>query len=189
MCSPRPLGIPSTRYSSVLNRPQECAVTEPTIDPRFEALARFFEEGIPFNRFLGMKVEVMTAGYCVLALPWHEGLVGDPYRPALHGGVTAALADTVGGAVCYTCFSPPGPRVSTVDLRVDYLRPGLTDTLRAEGSLVSMGSQVARARIEVFSGPLPMPDTEPRPEPIAIAHGVYNIVHGKASEARPPELG
>ena len=60
-------------------------------------LVAFFEEKIPFNKLLGMKVVSIAEGCCEMSIPIRPELVGDPSRPALHGGVISALADTVGG--------------------------------------------------------------------------------------------
>jgi acyl-coenzyme A thioesterase PaaI-like protein len=64
--------------------------------------------------------------------------------------------------------------VSTVDLRVDYLRPGSPEDLVCEAEVVRMGNRVAVMRAHVYSGGLPEAGADVRP--IATAQGVYNIV-------------
>lgn len=146
------------------------------IDPRFEHLLRFFQEGIPFNAYLGMQVEVLQRGYCVLRVPWRSELIGDSSRPAVHGGVTSALADTAGGLACFTTLDSPRDRVSTVDLRVDYLRPGPAVDLCCEARVVRVGNRVGVARMEVFAGEVPAAGSPERDGAIATAQGVYNIL-------------
>ncbi|MDP6929138.1 MAG: hypothetical protein QF412_05490, partial [Planctomycetota bacterium] len=59
------------------------------IEERLALLARFMEEEVPFHRLLGLKVEALGEGECVLRLPWRDEFTGDPFRPAVHGGVTS----------------------------------------------------------------------------------------------------
>jgi uncharacterized protein (TIGR00369 family) len=129
------------------------------------------EEHVPFNRYLGLRGESAGAGACVLTLPVREEFVGDPRRPALHGGVLSTLIDTAGGLAAWSALSP-GESVSTVDLRVDYLEPaGLGADLRAEAELVRKGNRVCHVRIAVTqAGVL-----------VAEGRGVYNI-HRRPSE-------
>src|SRR4029077_1369096 len=94
-------------------------------------LRQFFEEHIPFNRSLGMKVVSIAKGAAHCELPFKDELVGDPMRPALHGGVLSALADAVGGCAVFTVVEP-GTKISTIDLRIDYLRPGKLEAIQAK---------------------------------------------------------
>ena len=68
-------------------------------NPRLRAVFQFIEDGIPFNKFLGIKVEHIEVGRVVLRLPFRELLVGDVFRPAIHGGVISTLVDTAGGTL------------------------------------------------------------------------------------------
>jgi uncharacterized protein (TIGR00369 family) len=143
---------------------------------RIRILGDFIEQGIPFNKTLGVEVIALRTGYCILRIPFHEGLIGDPFRPALHGGVTSMLADTAGGAACFTMLMSASDRVSTVDLRVDYLRPGKAEDVFCEARVIRMGNKVALARMEIFSGRMPDPESEiEREQAIAVATGVYNV--------------
>jgi uncharacterized protein (TIGR00369 family) len=119
----------------------------------------------PFNRLLGIKGEWIEKGHAVLLLPVREDFIGDPRRPALHGGVLSALIDTAGGAAAWSALAE-GESVSTVDLRVDYLEPGkLAGTLRAEAELMRKGNRVCHVRVAVTQdGVL-----------VAEGRGVYNI--------------
>ncbi len=149
------------------------------IDPKLAPLAQFMEQGIPYNAFLGVRCEVLQPGCCVLRIPWRDALVGDPFRPAIHGGVTSMLVDTAGGGAVFTTLKSPKDRTSTVDLRVDYLRPGPAADLVCEARIVRSGNRVAVARMHVFSGELPDRDSEAWGKPIATGQGVYNVVRSE----------
>lgn len=148
------------------------------IAPELVYLADFMQRGIPFNQHLELKVDALTRGRCVLRLPFRAHLIGDPMRPALHGGVISMLADTAGGAACFSALKNPNDRVSTVDLRVDYLRPGAAEDIVCVAEVVRIGNRVGVSRMHLYNGGLPKPD-EPD-QPVATGQAVYNIVRGKA---------
>ena len=126
---------------------------------------RVMEELVPFNRLLGLRGESASAGRCVLRLPVRGELVGDPRRPAIHGGVLSSLIDTAGGVAAWSALGDD-ESVSTVDLRVDYLEPaGMEGDLRAEAELVRKGSRVCHVRMVVTQGEVL----------VAEGRGVYNI--------------
>lgn len=130
-----------------------------------EQLLRITEQQIPFNRYLGIRGESIEPGRAVLLLPVRDEFVGDPRRPALHGGVLSALIDTAGGVAAWSALAP-GETLSTVDLRVDYLEPaGLGAPLRAEALLVRKGNRVCHVRVGVTQGGVL----------VAEGRGVFNI--------------
>ena len=144
------------------------------IDPRFEALVRFLEHNIPFNCVLGIRTVKLHEGKATLVIPWKDELIGDAARPAVHGGVISALIDTAGGAACFSMLSNPKDRVSTVDLRVDYLRPGPPEDLYCSAEVIRMGNKVAVTHMEVRSASSAQtPENSP---PIAAGTAVNNIV-------------
>ncbi len=105
-------------------------------------LTRFFEEEVPFNRHLGLKVESFSPGHAIMLLPFRPEFVGDPRRPSLHGGILSTVIDACGGLAVWTHFNPED-RISTVDMRVDYLRPAPAADLRVESRVVRMGNRVS----------------------------------------------
>ena len=138
--------------------------------PSPDDLLRLMEHDVPFNRLLGMKGESAGGGRCVLVLPVRPDFIGDPRRPALHGGVISALIDTAGGLAAWTGLRA-GESLSTVDLRVDYLEPaGLSGDLRAEAELVRQGNRVCHVKIAVTQNGILVAD----------GRGVYNIFRGRA---------
>ena len=70
------------------------------------------------------------------------------YNPigTVHGGYAAALLDSCCGCAVHTKLSPT-QMYTTLDLRVSYLKPIVSDTgpLRAEGKTVSVGRRAAFA--------------------------------------------
>jgi uncharacterized protein (TIGR00369 family) len=117
-----------------------------------DEILQVMEGYVPFNRYLGLRGESVGLGRGVLVLPVRPEFLGDPRRPALHGGVISSLIDTAGGVAAWSALNP-GESVSTVDLRVDYLEPaGLGAPLRAEAELVRKGNRVCHVRVAVTQG-------------------------------------
>ncbi len=113
---------------------------------------RIMEEMVPFNRLLGIRGESVAEGRCVLRLPVKGDLVGDPRRPAIHGGAISSLMDTAGGVAAWSALGDD-ESVSTVDLSVDYLEPASLDgDLRADAQLIRKGNRVCHVRISVTQG-------------------------------------
>ena len=136
-------------------------------DDSVTRIKEFFAQGIPFNRFLGMELTEISGGTAQMRLPFREEFVGDPFRPALHGGVIATLLDATGGAAVWSMLSL-SDRVSTIDIRVDYLRPGRLEALHAVGSVRRVGGRVGVASIRAFHPSRP-------DETVAEAMGVFNV--------------
>ena len=140
--------------------------------PEAGAVLRLMEEHAPFNRLLGIRGERLEKGRAIVLLPVRPEFVGDPRRPALHGGVLSSLIDTAGGAAAWTTLAA-GESVSTLDLRVDFLEPGrLAGPLRAEAVLRRKGRRVCQVRVSVTQ------------DGVLVAEGsaVYSIHRGRAEE-------
>jgi uncharacterized protein (TIGR00369 family) len=130
---------------------------------------KFMRELVPFNGFLGIEVDSLSEGRAVLSLPFRPEFIGDSTRnpPALHGGLIATLLDTCGGAAVWTTVNPTD-KVSTIDMRVDYLRPGRSERLLAEALVIRTGNRVGVTTMRAYHPSAPS-------EVIAEARGVYNI--------------
>jgi uncharacterized protein (TIGR00369 family) len=141
-----------------------------------DTLRTVMEGFIPFNKHLGMRCIEVDHGHVRIEIPFREELVGDPLRPALHGGVISTMADTAGGAAVWSTLEDPRARVSTIDLRVDYLRPGKLETLVAEANVVRVGRHVGVADVRLFHPSAPS-------ETVATGKAVFAIFVPKEKKA------
>lgn len=140
-----------------------------------ESLGRAFEEYIPFNRLLGMRCLEIGDGVVRVELPFRPELVGNPEIPALHGGAISSTMDTTGGLAVWA-QARPMDRVSTIDLRVDYLRPGRAESLIVVARVVRLGNRVGVAELRAFH-----PGAEDRP--VAAGMGVYSVKRRQGEDA------
>ena len=141
-------------------------------------ITRIVEELIPFNRFLGLRVRDLGPGLATVELPFRPELIGNPLRPSLHGGAVAMLLDTTGGAAVWTRVSRDD-LMSTIDLRVDFLRPARPEPLLAHGRVVRLGNRVGVVELRASHA-----GDEDRP--VAAGTGVYSIRRGVAGSELEP---
>ncbi len=121
-------------------------------------ILRTFEERIPFNRVLGLKVDSLDPKGPRLRFDMRPELVGNPVRQILHGGVISAVLDVAGGlAIALASIAGKTeeaaarhfPNIGTIDLRIDYLRPGRGKYFIATGRVVRLGGRVAVVHMEL----------------------------------------
>ncbi len=128
-------------------------------EPEFVAgLRRIFEEAISFNQVLGLKITAVRPDGVSGAIAMRPELVGSPHR--LHGGVISACLDALGGLAVMAAIGArhmdeaPAQRLhrfgklGTIDLRIDYLRPGIGEHFTLNAEVLRLGSRVATTRME-----------------------------------------
>jgi uncharacterized protein (TIGR00369 family) len=121
-------------------------------------LKKVMEEYVAFNKLLGLKVESFDAEAPKLRFEMRPELVGNPTRQILHGGVISATLDVAGGfaimlSVAAASDVTPSsfPNMGTIDLRVDYLRPGRGKYFIATARVVRKGSRIAVTHMELHN--------------------------------------
>ena len=130
------------------------------------AIQHAFEHMVPFNRVLGLSVDSLDANAPRLRFDMRPELVGNPARQILHGGVISATLDVVGGLAVVLALvakkadeirtddssaERPFPNIGTIDLRIDYLRPGRGQYFVATGRVVRLGGRVAVVHSELVN--------------------------------------
>jgi len=131
---------------------------------------------MPFSDHLGIELLSAEDGHAVGRLELGDEHSSSPETMVAHGGVTGALADTVGGAAALSANDAVTP---TVDMRIDYLAPATGGTLRAEADLVRNGDSVATVDVDV---------TDDEGTATATARGTYKTGGSEGDSAwRGPE--
>ena len=128
-------------------------------DRALQALMRkVMEQHIAFNKHLGLKVESFDLAAPKLRFDMRPELVGNPTRQILHGGVISATLDVAGGFAIMlslagemTGIPTSFPNMGTIDLRVDYLRPGRGKYFIATARIVRKGSRIAVVHMELHN--------------------------------------
>ena len=127
-----------------------------------QAVASFFQR-IPFNQVLGIELDELSHEQVTMHLPMKPELIGNFVHGILHGGEISSLLDVCGGAMALIgAFAnhqhlPPAERMSklsklgTIDLRIDYLRPGRGQRFTATATPLRAGNKVAVIRMELHN--------------------------------------
>jgi len=121
-------------------------------------MRKVMEDHIAFNKLLGLKVESFDLEAPRLRFDMRPELVGNPARQILHGGVISATLDVAGGfaimlalAADMTGIPTSFPNMGTIDLRVDYLRPGRGKYFVATARIVRKGKRIAVTHMELHN--------------------------------------
>ena len=115
-----------------------------------ERLIRLAEEEIPIHKHFGLKVDTIEKDFIRVRVPFRKDLVGDIRTNHWHGGIIATILDSVGGAIGIANFNSTEDKLSTIDLRVDYLRFADGKDLIFEGKLVRMGNRIMVTKMKAF---------------------------------------
>ncbi|NPA44367.1 MAG: PaaI family thioesterase [Chlorobi bacterium] len=126
------------------------------------------ENKIPMAKLIGVKVIEIKEGFVKLLFPYNENFIGDPRTKRLHGGYTATAIDLAGGVASMTYLTSPADDVATIDMRIDYLRPGKAKDIIAEGKVLSKRRRSIVTEMTIYH-----PDDKEKT--IAIGRGVFSI--------------
>jgi uncharacterized protein (TIGR00369 family) len=141
---------------------------------------RWFSDGIPHNRALGMVVLEVGEAAARFRLPYADALVGNPDTGVLHGGAITALLDATSGAAVFAALAARGSLapIATLDLRIDYLRPAVAgrDVL-AHATCYKVTRNVAFTRAVAYH--------DDADDPIASAAGTFMLATRPGGTSRP----
>lgn len=132
-------------------------------EPEFIAgLKEIFEQKILFNQVLGLKITSLKPERVTGRIDMKPELIGHYAYNRLHGGVISAGLDAMAGLAVMAAIGarhmdePPLQRLhrfaklGTIDLRVDYLRPGISEHFELHAQVLRLGSRVASTRMEFY---------------------------------------
>lgn len=134
-----------------------------TLEEATKLMSDAFIYKMPFNHLLGIKLAHMTDDFVQLTIDNRPELIGNFTQNILHGGVIASILDVAGGMVCinrilqritplvHQDIADKMSKMGTIDLRVDYLRPGRGETFTASASLLRDGNKIAVTRCELHN--------------------------------------
>jgi len=125
-------------------------------------LKLIFEEKIAFNQVLGLKITALKPEFVTARIDMRPALIGHYGHNRIHGGVISAGLDAMGGLAVMAAIGArhmdelPLQRLhrfgklGTIDLRIDYLRPGIGEHFELRAEVLRLGSRVATTRMEFF---------------------------------------
>jgi uncharacterized protein (TIGR00369 family) len=130
-------------------------------EPEFiQGLTAIFEEKILFNQVLRLKITSLRPERVRGRIDMRRELVGHFLYNRIHGGVISAGLDAMAGLAVMAALGARHmdepvsqrlarfSRVGTIDLRIDYLRPGISEHFELRAEVMRIGSRVASTRME-----------------------------------------
>jgi uncharacterized protein (TIGR00369 family) len=127
------------------------------------ALTDLFERRITFNQVLGLVVESARAPTPRIRFEMRPELVGSAVHGRLHGGVTSAVLDAMGGFALMVAIGERHAdentlqvmhrftRMGTIALRVDFLRPGVGAHFVASADVTRLGGRIGSTQMRLVN--------------------------------------
>lgn len=122
-----------------------------------------FVETSKFARGLGLMVESVDPDNISMTFANRDDLTGSERTSNLHGGAIAAVLDITGSLAVFVSLLlqmkgqslekniAKFKKLNTIDLRIDYLRPGAGKSFRATAFMLRAGKKVAVSRMELHN--------------------------------------
>lgn len=144
-----------------LHAPPRSAGEQARLDAALHALA---ERDIAFNGVLGMKVQALSSPLgTVCRFDMRPDLVGHYVHGRLHGGVTAAVLDATAGLALMVAIGEKFAhetaeqvmhrfgKMGTIDMRIDYLRPGVGQHFIAQAQVTRLGGRIGSTQMRLLN--------------------------------------
>jgi uncharacterized protein (TIGR00369 family) len=124
-------------------------------------LRELFAQHCPFNRWLGVEIAATGPSGPSIKLTMRDDLVGTALHQRLHGGVIASVLDIAGGFTVMLAIAEKYAdetveqvlkrfeRIGTIDMRVDYLRPGVGREFVARADVTRLGGRVGATQMQL----------------------------------------
>ncbi|MCU7994476.1 thioesterase family protein [Shewanella glacialipiscicola] len=138
-------------------------MTTPMQAEILKKVADVFDKHVPFHNLLGLEIKRYDINGVEVVVNMKPELIGNIHQQILHGGVTATILDVVGGLTAFAGLVASGEdwsieelqqrlqTLGTIDMRVDYLRPGRGVTFTGTGSVIRAGNRVSVCRMELHN--------------------------------------
>ena len=134
---------------------------------KFDKLVKFiketYEERVPFHNVLKLQVISLEEDNVCMKIEMREELFGNYRYEMLHGGVISSILDATSGAVVSIglikkMIDKPLEeikerifKIGTIDLRIDFLKPGQGNYFLSTGTLLRIGNKIAVVRTSLHN--------------------------------------
>ena len=120
------------------------------LDLNEHPLIKAYIEGNHFGSLIGMGFRILEKGSVEYYLKIEEKHLATP--AAAHGGCIAALVDALLGVSALSAVCEDGKVVSTVEFKLNFLRPVLlNDSLKGLGEVVKAGNRIIFTEGKIFN--------------------------------------
>ncbi|HOP64735.1 MAG TPA: thioesterase family protein [Spirochaetota bacterium] len=134
-----------------------------TIKIILDILKEVYNSKMPFNTYLGVRVTDLTLEKAVIEIDSREELQGNYVQKILHGGAISSVIDLAGGIIAqsHAFAGMKGitiaellarfSKMSTLNIRVDYLRPGAGSRFKCISKVLRAGNKIAVVQMEMLN--------------------------------------
>ena len=120
------------------------------LNPRFkESILNWMKTNNPFWSLLGMELTEIKKGWAKIRLPFSEKLANG--IGVAHGGAIFSPADSAVGMALLGMLRKD-ENISTLEMKINYLRPFTAGEMTAEAKIVHRGTTTAIGDVEVKDG-------------------------------------
>lgn len=114
-----------------------------------EQFSKTFIKGNEFDRSMDMRFTLLSPGHIEYRMPISEKHVS--FGNVAHGGAISAMMDATLGLAALSQVVPEGLLVSTVEFKMNFLRPAhIGDTLRGVGQVEHNGRSLIISHANIF---------------------------------------
>ncbi len=157
-------------------------MADPSPPTLLELLLRAMETGdfrMPLAQHLGLRITHAEAGHVTVSFdpqPYHRNIMG-----TVHGGILCSAADAAMG-LAYGTTLPGDKAFTTIELKINYLRPVFDNTIHAKGVVLHRGKTTGLMECRLV-------DSSHRT--VAFATSTCMVIEGDAASGRRvlPDLG
>lgn len=115
-----------------------------------QQIIKIYNKNNHFGRFMDMSFEIIEPGIVHYYLPVKKDLLATP--TAAHGGAIAGFMDAIVGVAALSSTAPDGKVVSTVEFKINYLRPALfEEEIKGVGTVLKKGKSILVVKGEIYN--------------------------------------
>ncbi len=118
-----------------------------TFNPDFKAVIEEKLERQLFMKMIGFRMTSIEVGEITGEIDIEK--VHKQHKGFVHGGISAIISDIVAGFAAVSVVGP-GEEVVTVELKVSYYNPGVTNKLFARGWVAKQGRKLNFCEAEIW---------------------------------------
>jgi uncharacterized protein (TIGR00369 family) len=107
----------------------------------------FFRSKAYYYDLLDLRLADIEPGWCRLELPFKREISHG--EGVVQGGILTTLADSCIAHATMAAVMQDGMRTATIELKINFLRPGVSSLFSAEAWLIHLGGRTAVGEAEV----------------------------------------
>lgn len=106
-------------------------------------------QNMPYAKFIGLQIQIDCAQQLLFHVPFQAQNIGNTFLPAIHGGLIGGLIETA--ALLFVQHLHQSTHFARIiDYTIDYLRPGLAQSMYAQCQFTRQGKRISHLTVSVW---------------------------------------